>query len=58
MHPEVPGLITAGRHHATPAATPDNQWPALQFWLFFALYSHKKGIQIQMYNVPVHTANY
>ncbi len=57
VHPEPARLITAGGHHAPPAAAAHDQGLSLQLGLLFTLHRHKKGVQIEMNDVPVHGHN-
>jgi len=54
VDPKTAGLIAAGRHHSPAAAAPYNERPPVEPGIVFPLHSHKKGIQIQMDNIPVH----
>lgn len=56
MHPELPRFIAAGRDYPPTTASANDQGPSREPPVAFALHCYKKSIQIQVYDVPFHTA--
>jgi hypothetical protein len=56
MNSEPSSFITARRDDAATTAASYNKWLAEKFWVVFAFNSHKKSIEIQVYDVPFHTS--
>jgi hypothetical protein len=49
-------LISAGGNNTPAAASADDKGPPLQPGIAFALHGYKKGVQIEVYDVPFHEA--
>jgi hypothetical protein len=56
VHAKAPGFITTGGDDSATTAAAYNERASLQPRISLALHSYKKGVQIQVYDVPFHAA--
>jgi hypothetical protein len=54
MHTKLPCLIAARGNYAPATAASYNEGFAKKPAVFFAFHRHKKGVQVQMYDVSFH----
>jgi hypothetical protein len=56
VHTKFSGFITACSDNTSAATPAYDKGSSIEFPVLLALHSHKKGIQIEVYDVSFHTA--
>jgi hypothetical protein len=56
VHSKLSALIAACGNNSSATASTNDQWQALELRIAFYFNRYKKGIQIEMYDVPFHMA--